>query len=264
MASYRRFVALGDSTTEGVGDTPYADGAPRGWADRFAVLLAEADPATTYANLAVRGKVTAEVRAEQLGPALALEPDLVSLVVAMNDLIRPTFSAERIVADVDAMVGPLRRQGATVLLMTFPDLSAVSPVGRALRGRVAALNRGFRTITARYGATLLDIATVPTAGDPRVWADDRLHLNPDGHALLAAAMASTAGLPDAGRAWQEPLPPPVRVGARERVGTEVSWYRAHVGPWLGRRLTGRSSGDGRTAKRPLLQPVLPAGQHDAT
>lgn len=256
MSTYRRFVALGDSTTEGVGDEPYADGTPRGWADRFASLLAGAEPDATYANLAVRGKVTHEVHEEQLAPALALEPDLVSLVIAMNDLIRPRFSADAILGHVDAMVEPLRRGGATVLLMTFPDLSAVSPVGRALRGRVAALNRGFRTIAARRGATVLDAAAIPTAGDPRVWADDRLHLNPDGHDLLARAMASTIALPGADPSWRDPLPPASRPGLRARVETEASWYVSHVGPWLGRRLTGRSSGDGRTPKRPALTPVL--------
>ncbi|TNC51334.1 SGNH/GDSL hydrolase family protein [Mumia zhuanghuii] len=255
MGTYQRFVALGDSTTEGIGDTPYADGSPRGWADRFAALLAERSPTAAYANLAVRGKVTREVRDEQLAPALALEPDLVSLVVAMNDLLRPRFSAPQIVGDVDTMVGALRRQGASVLLMTFPDLTAVSPVGRALRGRVVALNRGFRSVAARHGATLLDMAPVPAAGDPRVWADDRLHLNPDGHALLARAMASAAGLEGADLSWTAPLPPPAERTVRERLGTEVTWYGTHVGPWLGRRFTGRSSGDGRTAKRPDLGPA---------
>lgn len=255
MTTYRRFVALGDSTTEGIGDEPYADGTPRGWADRFAALLADAEPGVAYANLAVRGKGAREVHHEQLAPALTLAPDLASVLVGMNDLIRPRFSAEVVVGHVDAMTAALRRGGATVLLMTFPDLAAVSPVGRAVRGRVVALNRGLRTVAARRGATLLDITTVPAAGDPRIWADDRLHLNPDGHVLLARAMAAAADLPDADPSWREPLPPPEPRTPRQRLGTEVAWYGTHVRPWLGRRLTGRSSGDGRTAKRPDLAPV---------
>lgn len=255
MSTYQRFVALGDSTTEGIGDTPYADGSPRGWADRFATLLAQSSPGATYANLAVRGKVTHEVHEEQLAPALALEPDLVSVLVAMNDLIRPRFDADTVVGHVDAMVGALRRHGAAVLLMTFPDLSGVSPVGHLVRGRVTALNRGVRSVAARHGARVLDIATVPSAGDPRVWADDRLHLNPDGHALLAHAMAATAGIAGADDSWRDALPPRPQRTRRERVATEAAWYGTHVGPWLGRRLTGRSSGDGRSAKRPALEPV---------
>ena len=38
--AYRRFVALGDSTTEGLMDL-YPDGTFRGWADRLAARLAQ-------------------------------------------------------------------------------------------------------------------------------------------------------------------------------------------------------------------------------
>ena len=37
-----------------------------------------------------------------------------------------------------------------------------------------------------------------------------------------------------------------------------AWVRTHVAPWVQRRVTGRSSGDGRTPKRPTLAPVQPA------
>ncbi|HWK27230.1 MAG TPA: SGNH/GDSL hydrolase family protein, partial [Solirubrobacter sp.] len=64
--SYRRFVALGDSTTEGLMD-PLPDGSGfRGWADRLAELLALREPDLRYANLAVRGKLAWQVRADQL------------------------------------------------------------------------------------------------------------------------------------------------------------------------------------------------------
>ena len=56
---WSRFVAIGDSFTEGVGD-PEADspGGLRGWADRFAEVLAEHNSDLAYANLAVRGKLS--------------------------------------------------------------------------------------------------------------------------------------------------------------------------------------------------------------
>ena len=60
------FVALGDSFTEGLGD-PHPDGTGyRGWADRFAERLAASRPGLRYANLAVRGKVVADVAADQI------------------------------------------------------------------------------------------------------------------------------------------------------------------------------------------------------
>jgi lysophospholipase L1-like esterase len=56
------YVAVGDSFTEGVGD-PGPDGAFVGWADRFAVLLADRRPEGDfdYTNLAVRGKLLDQI-----------------------------------------------------------------------------------------------------------------------------------------------------------------------------------------------------------
>jgi lysophospholipase L1-like esterase len=101
-----RYVALGDSQTEGIGDGDEARGY-RGWADRLAEILAEDNPEFAYANLAVRGRVTAQVKAEQLGPALSLKPNLATVTAGMNDLMRPGFDAARVVADVDEMFARL-------------------------------------------------------------------------------------------------------------------------------------------------------------
>jgi lysophospholipase L1-like esterase len=40
-----------------------------------------------YANLAIRGRSTRQIRDEQLEPALALRPDLVTLFSGTNDLL---------------------------------------------------------------------------------------------------------------------------------------------------------------------------------
>jgi lysophospholipase L1-like esterase len=64
--SFERYVAIGDSTTEGL-DDPYPGGAGyRGWADRLAGRLAELQPDLRYANLVIRGRLAAQVHAEQL------------------------------------------------------------------------------------------------------------------------------------------------------------------------------------------------------
>jgi hypothetical protein len=36
---------------------------------------------------------------------------------------------------------------------------------------------------------------------------------------------------------------------------EAEWFFRYLSPWIGRRITGRSSGDGRVAKRPTYAPV---------
>ena len=73
------YVAVGDSFTEGVGD-PGPDGAFVGWADRFAVLLADRRPEGDfgYTNLAVRGKLLDQIVEDQLPRAAEMAPDLVS------------------------------------------------------------------------------------------------------------------------------------------------------------------------------------------
>ena len=116
---YRRFVALGDSTTEGLMD-PLPDGSGfRGWADRLAEILAAIEPDLRYANLAVRGKLARQVRETQLEPALALKPDLVSLLAGLNDMLRRNVDVAGVVAEIDGMVSRLREAGADVILFTL-------------------------------------------------------------------------------------------------------------------------------------------------
>lgn len=252
--TWRRYVAVGDSTTEGL-DDPDGAGGYRGWADRFALAVARAQGGLEYANLAVRGRTTARIRAEQLPAAVALAPDLATVVAGMNDVLRPSFDADRVAADIGAMQRALVDRGATVLTFTLPDPAPVMPLARPLRGRVVALNAAVRAVTARTGATLLDLGAHPVASDPRLWSDDRLHANSAGHERIAEALAYTAGLPGFDDAWSRPLPAPLRRPGHEVVRAELAWTRRHLLPWLARHLRGRSSGDDRTAKRPVPLPV---------
>jgi lysophospholipase L1-like esterase len=255
---FSRYVALGDSQTEGVGDDPHPDGTERGWADRFAQLLATANPRLRYANLAVRGCRIADIHEQQLAPALALHPDLVTVIAGVNDVIRPRFDLDAALAHMDEMQRQLRAIGASILTTTFPDMSSSMPAARLISARLTHFNAGLRTIAAEHGALLLDAQQTTLGTDPHLWCDDRLHLNPHGHYQLACAMAAVLGLTsDKQTQTGEHRLTPARRGARE----ELRWIRAFLLPWIGRRLTGRSSGDGRHAKRPELQPLPPTTQH---
>jgi lysophospholipase L1-like esterase/uncharacterized protein (DUF952 family) len=250
---FRRYVAIGDSQSEGLLD-PDGRGGYRGWADRFAEHVAAANPQLLYANLAVRGKLLGEMRREQLAPAQAMAPDLVSVMGGLNDLLRPRADVGRMLGDLDVLLGGFG--DATVLTNTFPDVAAVSPMLRRAAPKVAAYNAGIRAAAARHGALVVDFAAHRTGTDPRIWSPDRIHANPVGHALIAAAFADTLGLPGfAG--WSEPLPDPLVGGRLVRVAGELRWVGVTIVPWAIRRLRGRSSGDGLTAKRPRLVPVGP-------
>jgi lysophospholipase L1-like esterase len=251
---YQRYVALGDSSTEGL-DDPDGQGGYRGWANRLAERIAATQGSLRYANLAVRGRSTREIRDEQLQPALALRPDLVTLFSGTNDVIRRQFDADAVAADILAMHRALIGQGATLLTFTLPDLSPVMPVARWLTPRVTALNAALRQICDATGGRLVDLARYAVAADSRFWSDDRLHANAEGHARIAAALAEALGIPAADAMWAEPLPELPQPGLAERLSGELAWWRVYLLPWLWGRLRGRASGAGLAAKRPQLLEV---------
>lgn len=265
-ATYRRFVALGDSFTEGMCDPPLpgAPGQWRGWADRVALALASrargrGEP-FEYANLAVRGRLLGEIVSEQLPVALDVGADLVSIVGGGNDVLRPGVDVEAVTARLEEAVARLRATGATVLMATSYD-PRHAPLIRRTRGLAAVFAADVWSIARRQGALVLDLWGMRALQDRRMWAPDRIHLTALGHAWVAAQALDLlgAGPADADRpAALEPEPPRSRPEAWR---DDVQWVRAHLAPWVGRRLRGRSSGDGITPKRPLPAPVEHAVEH---
>ena len=112
------------------------------------------------------------------------------------------------------------------------------------------------TIGERTGAIVFDLASAPITRDPRSFSVDRLHASALGHERIAAGMCEALGLPGSDGTWAEPPPErPRRGGPHAVVAAELVWVRRHFGPWLVRRVRGRSSGDGRFPKAPELIPV---------
>ena len=254
MPRFERFVAIGDSSVEGL-DDPDGKGHYRGWADRLAAKLAAEQGSVRYANLAIRGRTTRQIRREQLDSAVAMLPDLVAVVSGTNDLLRPRFDHEALRDDVEGMLRTLTVSGATVITITLPNLGDVMPLARIFRGRLLQMNQIIRDAGLKTGAIVCDFAAYPVASDPRLWSDDRLHANTAGHARIADALADHLRLEGASNAWSLPLEdvPPQRWG--ESIRAEMAWTRRHLLPWLCRHAQGRSSGDGIKPKRPFLTVV---------
>ncbi|MCD0449215.1 SGNH/GDSL hydrolase family protein [Actinocorallia sp. API 0066] len=248
-----RYVAVGDSQTEGLNDGSEGVGY-RGWADRLAERLAGAGHDVRYANLAIRGRLAGQIRAEQVAPALALKPDLVSVMAGMNDVVRPGVVVGAVAAELEAMYAAFAGTGATVLTFTFPDVARIAPLVRHLRPRVVEFNALIREAAARHGVLVVDTFHHEISVDRRLWSTDRIHATPLGHARMAAAAAHTLNLPDADD-WATPLPPLPPASRWRHAADEAAWVATFVGPWILRRLRGRSSGDNRTAKRPDLLPL---------
>jgi lysophospholipase L1-like esterase len=252
--SWRRYIALGDSFTEGLNDPdPARPGEYRGWADRLAEHLAAASPEhdVEYANLAVRGRLVRQILDEQLPVALEAQPDLVSLVGGGNDLLRPGADPDALAAQLEDAVAKLRAAGTDVLLATGTD-TRLTPLLKRIRGRVAIFNANIWSIAARHDAAVLDQWGAAWLLDWRLWDTDRIHLTAEGHRRMGLAAAAVLGVPvrDAGD-WSTPLPPLPPRPLRAAVTEEAAWVRGFVAPWVGRRLRGTSSGDGRAAKRPV-------------
>jgi lysophospholipase L1-like esterase len=246
-----RFVAIGDSTVEGL-DDPDGRGGYHGWANRLAERLAAQHGEVLYANLAVRGRTARQVRDEQLARAVTMQPDIAAVVAGTNDVLRRSFDPRVFEEDLHFMQRSLVDGGAKVITFTLPDLTPVMPIARFLRKRVFALDEAIRRACARSGAILCDLAVVPVASDPRLWSDDRLHANSAGHARIAEALAYHLGLPGTDMRWAEPFTDPWQPTFGGVARAELAWLRIHLLPWVWRHLQGRSSGDGVTAKRPEL------------
>lgn len=254
MRRFERYVAIGDSSTEGL-DDPDGRGHYRGWANRLAEHVAATQGSLLYANLGVRGLRTRQILERQLEPALAMRPDLVTLFGGTNDIVAKTFDAGQVGADMEAMHTALIGQGATVLTFTLPDLTPVLPLAKRLAPRVFALNDTLRDVASRTGAILVDFAAHDMASDPRLWSEDRLHANAEGHARIAHALAHAIQVPGMDASWMDPLPPPEPHAQWQRVAAEARWVTRYLVPWLWRHALGRSSGDGVGPKRPRLAPV---------
>lgn len=259
---YLRYVALGDSQTEGLWDGDDANGV-RGFADRLAARLEEFHPGVRYANLAVRGRRIRDVLADQLPRAVDMRPDLITSCIGMNDVTRPGRSFDDALADIDVLHDRLADTGATILTTTFPDLEQILPVGRFLSARVLRINAVIRAAAARHGFMLVDLYAAPSMGDSDVWSPDRVHGSALGHELFAAAAAEALELPDSNHEWASARATDESSDLRSRTYSQVLWTRNMLVPWLWRHLRGLSSDDGRGPKRPLLEPVAPASRVEA-
>ncbi|MFD3649563.1 SGNH/GDSL hydrolase family protein [Streptomyces cyaneofuscatus] len=240
-ASYTSLVAVGDSFTEGMSDL-LPDGTYRGWADVLASRLASRSPGFRYANLAVRGKLISQIVDEQVGAAAAMQADVVTLVGGLNDTLRPKCDMGMVRGRMEEALERLAPSCKQLVLMRSPGRNG--PVFDRFRPRMEALFALIDDLAGRHGAAVVDLYSAPSLSDPRMWDADRLHLAAEGHRRVAEAVWQTLGLPPE-LDWQAPAPASLPPRWANRRADDIRFARRHLGPWIGRRLTGRSSGDGR-------------------
>ncbi|GGR59276.1 SGNH/GDSL hydrolase family protein [Streptomyces roseolus] len=184
-----RFVVLGDSFSEGVGDR--AGGAWRGWAELLADGLAGPGRRVEYVNLAVSGALSADVAEKQAPRAVALRPHLASVVVGVNDTLRHTFDIGLFARRLDRVLAALDAAGAVLLTACLPDpgrmLGLPGPLARPLARRRTSVNAVVHALSARHGAAHVHLADPAWTEDRRLWSADRLHPGERGHRAVAGA-----------------------------------------------------------------------------
>ena len=205
--SVSSYAALGDSFTAGTGCEPEDR-----WADRLARGLRGRNPSLTYGNLAAHGATSEEVL-EQVGPALQLEPDLVTVICGANDVlrsVRPDIDgyAHRLAEIFDRLRSALPR--VAILTATSPESWSFLELGPRTESRVSNgirnLNRATRSVSASRGVPCVDVADHPGLDDATNFSADGLHPSAAGHERaareLAAALHEHFGI-DSGITWKE-------------------------------------------------------------
>jgi lysophospholipase L1-like esterase len=193
VLNWSNYVALGDSLTAGRDDRG-PDGGRVGWPRRLAGLLsARTAVLCALTNLAVDGAALDTVLECQLPSVAGLRPDLVSVTVGMNDIRDAGFSEERFAAGLSQLFDGMTATGATMLTCTLPDIAGIMPLPAGLvevaRTRLRRVSDVIRAQAAARGAVCLDTWAMPGAADPGLFGPDRIHPNPSGHQLMAAAFA---------------------------------------------------------------------------
>jgi lysophospholipase L1-like esterase len=202
-APWRRYVAIGDSITEGLGDP--VEGYPNlSWVELIIHTFTQLHSDFAFVNLGKRYLTARQVRETQLQPALDFGPDLATVLAGGNDLGDP-FDPEGIERELDAIVAALTDAGATVCTLSMPNVvrSGRYPrrMAEVLGPRLAVHREISLRIAERYETVFFDFFSHPRSDDPSIVSDDLLHPNMRGQAIVAdATLQGLASLvPEAAR-----------------------------------------------------------------
>jgi lysophospholipase L1-like esterase len=226
---WARYVAIGDSLSEGLGD-PRPGGGLRGWAVLLAEHLRPFSPELSFTNLAVRGYRARDAIERELPEAIALQPDLITVFIGGNDvLLTPRLDGARFADELDQLVAPFDNPSVTVVLSTLPDLAAVSllppPLRGQLRRRVETVNEAVRRAAHRYDTVLLDAWAEPRILRHAMWSFDHIHPSAAGHRLIAASVVELLGVPESAQAEEAVPASPSHL--LRRYTAEMAWLLRH-------------------------------------
>lgn len=253
--NFTRFIALGDSMTEGMNDE-IIDGQYRGWADRVADQLSKEVESFTYANFAIRGKLLRQVVEDQIPEAIKFidgKQTLVSFHAGANDVLRPNYDPNLSLPQYELGVKKLTDAGATVMIFTVIDkVEGNGKMAQIWHQRFSDFNKNVRMVAQKYPTILFEGKDAQFLNTQSFLSFDRLHMNSEGHRRLSHAVLEGLGY-EFDKSWRIPLPVGEKKGKLLKFFYNFIWVLTFLLPWIWRRLRGKSSGDGRVSKQ--SQPI---------
>ena len=186
------YVALGDSTGSGVGARS------GGYVARLFKRIEERRPGSQLSNLCVSGATTADVLRGQLDRGVALNPDLVTLGIGVND-IGHGISLDQFSKNYEQILSTLKEKTrARIVVSNLPDVSTAPRIPASMRNeyqrQIVQFSQRLEEIASRHGVTIFDIYTITTeelASHPEYFSSDGFHPSDEGYQLWADKMWPT-------------------------------------------------------------------------
>jgi acyl-CoA thioesterase-1 len=186
------YVALGDSTGAGVGA---GDG---GYVARLYKRLLERRPESKLSNLCISGATTADLLRSQLDRGVALNPDLVTVGIGIND-IGHGLTLEQFSRNYEQILSTLKEKThARIVVSNLPDVSSAPRIPGPLRSeyqrQIEQFSERLGEIANRHGVTVFDIHSITKAelpSHPEYFSSDGFHPSDQGYELWASEMWPT-------------------------------------------------------------------------
>ncbi|MEG7879759.1 SGNH/GDSL hydrolase family protein [Bacillus paranthracis] len=196
---WKRFVAIGDSFTEGIGDE--VEGIVlKSWVDHFVQLCVND---IEYANFAKRGLITKEIRSQQLEKALTFNPDLVSLIAGANDVLKGRWNHYAYKEDMKCMIDTLSETGADIMIANLPDFTVRLPFStekkQVLKEQLLEANEVILSLSREHQLHHIDFWNHQLVNDNTLWSKDFIHPNSKGYVKVAELIFSSLPVHDASK-----------------------------------------------------------------
>ncbi len=186
------YVAVGDSTGVGVGSTK------GGYVTRLFNHITDSRPDSRLYNLCVSGATTADLEANQLDRGVALEPDLVTVGIGIND-INHGMTIDEFSKNYETILSTLKQKThAQIVVTNIPDISTAPQIPVAFRSeyqrRIVQFSERLEEIAQRHGVTVFDVYTITNQelpSHPEYFSRDGFHPSDAGYELWAQSMWPT-------------------------------------------------------------------------